>query len=214
MLDQLDHGHSALEYQGRHFNHVPYVVEKAMWAFLTRPDNIVRMETAASLDRAAIEALSDPLIAEFGIEIDQREVKQVIGHMVKQIMESRGYETERTLRITRPGLFTSGLGFRRMGTYRDRSTPITKEDRRARLSTVQGDAFGAWFDNQVRTAEGTVDLDRLAELVCQWDIEFPWKRCRKPGQLIVVARILMRKRVPPSEYDSEMVEVHHEMTGH
>ena len=109
---------------------------------------------------------------------------------------------------------TSGLGFRRMGTYRDRSTPITKEDRRARLSTVQGDAFGAWFDNQVRTAEGTVDLDRLAELVCKWDIEFPWKRCRNPGQLIVVARILMRKRVPPSGYDSEMMEVHHEMTGH
>ena len=71
---------------------------------------------------------------------------------------------------------------------------------------MQGDTFGAWFDSQVRTPDGTVDLDRLAELVCKWDIEFPWKRCRNPGQLIVVARILIRKRVPPSEYDSEMVE--------
>src|SRR5262249_9427851 len=150
----------------------------------------------------------------FGIEIDQREVKQVIGHMVKQIMECLGYEAERTLRITRPGLFTSGLAFRRAGTSRDRSVPITKEDRRARLSTVRGDAFGAWFDSQVRTADGTVDLDRLADLVRKWDIEVPCKTCRNPGQLIVVVRILMRKRVPASEYDSEMVKVHHEMTGH
>jgi hypothetical protein len=144
---------SGLEYQGRHFNHVSYIVERALWAFLTRPDNIVRMETATSLDRAAVEALSGPLIAEFGIEIDQREVKQVIGHMVKQIMESLGYEAERTLRITRPGLFTSGLAFRRIATSRDRSMPVTKEERRARLGTVQGDAFGAWFDSQVRTVE-------------------------------------------------------------
>src|SRR6516225_1739493 len=105
MLDQTDKVHlSALEYQARHFNHVSYVLERALWAFLTRPDNIVRMETTVSLERAAVEPLSDPLIAEFGIEIDQREVKQVIGHMVKQIMESLGYETERKLRITRAGL--------------------------------------------------------------------------------------------------------------
>jgi hypothetical protein len=204
---------SVLSYHSRHFNHVSYVLENALWAFLTRPDNIVRMETTASLDRAALEPLSDPLIAEFGIEIDQREVKQVIGHMVRQIMESLGYEAERTLRITRPGLFTSGLAFRRVGTSRDRSVPVTNEERRARLGIVQGDAFGAWFDKQVRTAAGTVDLDRLAELVCKWNIEFPWKRCRNPGQLIVAARILLRKGMPASEYESETAEVHHGMTG-
>src|SRR5262249_12332604 len=129
MLDKTDNVHlSALEYQARHFNHVSYVVERALWTFLTREDNIVRMETAASLERAAVEALSDPLIAEFGVEISQREVKQVIGHMVKQIMESLGYEVERTLRITRPGLFTSGLAFRRAGTSSCRSVLITMVD--------------------------------------------------------------------------------------
>jgi hypothetical protein len=202
MLDRTDYRKSylsALEYQGRHFNHVSYIIERALWAFLTRPDNLVRMETATSLERAAIEALSDPLITEFGIEIDQREVKQVIGHMVKQIMASLGYEAERTLRITRPGLFTSGLAFRRIGTSRDRSVPVTHEGRRARLSTVHGDAFGAWFDKQVRTENGSVDFDRLAKLVCRWNIEFPLKTCRNPGQLIMVARILLRKCVPASE---------------
>src|SRR6266700_6897509 len=44
MLDQVDHVHlSALEYQGRHFNHLSYIIERALWTFLTRPDNIVRM---------------------------------------------------------------------------------------------------------------------------------------------------------------------------
>src|SRR6266566_4968321 len=193
----------ALSYQSRQFNHASYAIEKAVWAFLTRPDNVIRMETATSVERAALEPLSDPLIAEFGIEVDQREVKQVIGHMVKQILESRGYEAERTLRITRPGLFTSGLAFRRIGTSRDRSAPVTKGERRARLSTVQGDAFGAWFDSQVRTADGTVDPDRLAELVCQWEIEYSWRKCRNPGQLTLVSRVLLRERVPPSEYESE-----------
>jgi hypothetical protein len=197
---------SVLAYDSRHFNHVSYAMERALWAFVTRPHNIIRMETAALLERASVEALSNPLIAEFGIEIDQGEIKQVIGHMVKQIMESLGYETERALRITRPSLFTSGLAFRRIGTSRDRSLPVTKEERQARLSTVQ-DAFGAWFDKQVRTVDGTVDLDRLAELVCKWDVEFPWKKSRNPGQLIVTARILLRKSVPPSEYETEEPEV-------
>ena len=197
-----------LKYQSRQFNHVTHAIEKAVWAFLTRAETIARMETATSMERAAVEALSDPLIAEFGIEIDQREVKQVIGHMVKQVMESLGYEAERTLRITRPGLFTSGLAFRRHGTLRDRSTPVTNEERRAKLNTVQPDAFGAWFDSQVRTADGTVDLDRLAELVCQWEIEYPWRKCRNPGQLTLVSRVLLRERVPPSEYEpSEEPEV-------
>ncbi len=199
----------ALSYQSRQFNHASYAIEKAVWAFLTRPDNVIRMETATSVERAALEPLSDPLIAEFGIEIDQREVKQVIGHMVKQVMESLGYEAERTLRITRPGLFTSGLAFRRTGTSRDRSAPVTKEERRARLSTVQGDAFGAWFDSQVRTGDGAVDPDRLAELVCQWNVEIPLKTKtrlktrRNFEQLVLTARILLRKFVPASEYESE-----------
>jgi hypothetical protein len=164
------------------------------------------METATSLDRAAVEALSHPLIAEFGIEIDQREVKQVIGHMVKQVMESLGYEAERTLRITRPGLFISGLAFQRAETSRDRSVPVTNEERRARLTRVQGDAFGAWLDKQVRTADGTVDLDRLAELVCKWNVEVSWKTCRNPGQLVVVTRVLLRKCIPVSEYEAETAE--------
>src|SRR5207248_1692311 len=114
----------------------------------------------------------------------------------------------RTLRITRPGLFTSGLAFRPAGTSRDRSVRITKEERRTSLSTVQPDAFGIWFDKQVRTENGSLDLDRLADLVCKWDIQFPWKKSRNPGQLIMTARILLRNRVPASEYEGETAEAH------
>jgi hypothetical protein len=195
-----------LSYDSQHFNHVLPVIDLALWAFLTRPDNIIRLETATSLDRAAVEALSDPLIAEFGMEIDQREVKQVIGHMVKQIMKSLGYEAERTLRITRPGLFTSGLAFRKIGTGRDRSVPVTKEERRARSRMVEGDEFSIWFENRVRKGDGTVDLDRLKELVCKWDIEFHWRRCQSIDELVITTRILLRKRVPASEYGGEVAD--------
>ena len=36
----------ALSYQSRQFNHASHSIEKAVWAFLTRPDNVIRMETA------------------------------------------------------------------------------------------------------------------------------------------------------------------------
>src|SRR6266571_4337163 len=65
-----------LSYQSRQFNHVSYAIEKALWAFLTRAENIAQIENVTAVERAAVEALSDPLIAEFGIEVDQREVKQ------------------------------------------------------------------------------------------------------------------------------------------
>lgn len=81
-----------LQYRPGHFNHCPPALERALWEFLRRPDNIVRVETATSLDRAAVEALSSALVAEYGVEISAREVKQAIGHMVRQVMEALGYE--------------------------------------------------------------------------------------------------------------------------
>jgi len=166
--------------EGRH-DHIKNVIQEALQEFLTRPENIARMEAAISVKRAALEVLSDPLIAEFGAEIDQLEVKQLIGYLVRRIMESRGYEVVGTLRITRPGnLFSRGLKFRRTSQSRD--------------------AFTRWFDDQVRAPDGTVDLDKLADLVNRWELEHPWKSCRNTNQLTLVARILLRKTVPESEY--------------
>ncbi len=167
--------------EGRH-DHIKNVIQEALREFLTRPENIAAMEAVSCVQGAAVEALSDPLIAEFGAEIDQLEVKQMIGYMVRQIMESRGYEAVGRRRIARPtSLFSCGLKYRRIGRSRD--------------------AFTRWFDEQVRAPDGIVDLDKLAELVKCWELEHPWKSCRNTNQLTLVARILLRKAVPESEYE-------------
>ncbi|MFH1215586.1 MAG: hypothetical protein V1706_03690 [Pseudomonadota bacterium] len=63
-----------------------------LWEFLNRKDNIVRMETATDLGRTAAEAISKKLLEEFGDDIKVNRVKQMIGHMIRQVMENRGYQ--------------------------------------------------------------------------------------------------------------------------
>ncbi len=68
----------------------------AIWDFLNLPENILRMETASYLLRPAAEALSPALLAQFGVGIAERRPKQMIGHMVRQIMEQNGHRLGRS----------------------------------------------------------------------------------------------------------------------
>lgn len=63
---------------------------EAIWAFLCQEDNIIRMETATYLSRPAIEPLSPFLLDRFGPSIRRDRIKQMMGHMVRQIMERQG----------------------------------------------------------------------------------------------------------------------------
>lgn len=86
---------------------------QALWEFLKRSDNLLRMQTATYLKRPAVEPLSEGLLAEFGYELGENGIKQMIGHMVGQIMKATGYELDaRGLRITTPGLFSVGARYR------------------------------------------------------------------------------------------------------
>ena len=67
-----------------------------LWKFLTSPNTLLRMDTATYLRRPACEAIQDELINEFEefTEGDNSKLiryKQMCGHMVRQIMEQRGY---------------------------------------------------------------------------------------------------------------------------
>ena len=75
-----------------------------LWSFLSETENIIRAETAADLRRTSVEALEKPLNEKFEhqfqniIDEDQKKcerkflrLKQMIGHMVGQIMTSQGY---------------------------------------------------------------------------------------------------------------------------
>lgn len=104
-----------LEYDSRHFRDVSEsALGKQLWPYLKLHDNLLRMETATALRRAAVEPLAQGFIRTFGPEISQDRLKQTIGHMVRQIMEALGYELDRQgLRISQPNLFTSGTRYKK-----------------------------------------------------------------------------------------------------
>jgi hypothetical protein len=65
---------------------------RRLWAKLNEEKSVWAMEVASKLRRPAVEPLGDDLLAEFGNVVRKRRIKQMIGHMARQIMEAHGYE--------------------------------------------------------------------------------------------------------------------------
>jgi hypothetical protein len=86
-----------------------------IWTWLWRDDNIVRMETAAYFDKVGVAPLQPRLLADFDPAfIQQDQIKQMIGRMVRQIMEHHGYEWAGSGFKVSPGdLFTTGSKYRK-----------------------------------------------------------------------------------------------------
>ncbi len=172
-----------------------------LWAFLRHPHNVIRMETATQLDRAAVEPLADGLVDMFGDQARDDRTKQMVGHMVRQIMEALGYEIDRSgLRITRPSLFTSGATYRRPGRG-ERAMKITREQREAWVRNTRTSAFNVWLDEQVKHPDGTLDLDKLHAVAESYGIEKRYDRLN-PGQQRMNIGLLLRKRVPAEIYET------------
>ncbi len=83
---------------------------QALWDFLNAPETVQRMETASYLGRPAVEPLSPFLLKRFGPAVKRVRIKQMIGHMARQVMEARGYRLDRSnVKISRNGnIFASG----------------------------------------------------------------------------------------------------------
>lgn len=84
-----------------------------LWKLLNNSENIIRMETATYLSKPAVEPLSPILSANFGVWASEDRSKQMTGHMVRQIMEARGYFMDRSnVRITSmDNIFVSGTRY-------------------------------------------------------------------------------------------------------
>ena len=177
-------------------------VGEALWEFLRRPENVVRMHTATELERAAVEPLSAGLVAEFGPEIGEDRTKQMIGHMVRQIMEATGYELDRHgLRIARNGLFTSGARYRRVGESEGRRTArITPEHRRAWAERTAKSPFNRWLDQQACGEDGSLDLEKLYEVAREYGVEERFERLT-PGQQRMHIGAMLRTRVSSEVYE-------------
>lgn len=82
-----------------------------MWEFLNEHENIIRMETACELGRPAVEAVASRLINKFVNELkdNNHRIKQMIGHMVRQIMERQGFQLDsQNMKVRTGGLFSKG----------------------------------------------------------------------------------------------------------
>ncbi|TGS19057.1 hypothetical protein EN852_001665 [Mesorhizobium sp. M2E.F.Ca.ET.209.01.1.1] len=175
---------------------------KELWSFLKHRDNLIRMETATLLDRAAVEPLAAGLVAEFGEEVSDDRVKQMIGHMVRQVMAAMGYETDRSaLRITRPSLFTSGTTYRPAGSGPREAMKITKEQRDAWIKNTKNSAFNTWLNKQVRDENGVLLLEQLYAVARKYGIEKRYDNLN-PGQQRMNIGVQLRKLVDPKEYES------------
>ena len=85
-----------------------------LWSYLQRPALILAMEVATKLHRPAVEAIGEDLIREFGDSVRERRIKQMIGHMVRQLLESRGYALDAQRVLVRfDELFSTGSRYRR-----------------------------------------------------------------------------------------------------
>lgn len=83
-----------------------------LWIFLNSNENQIRFEMAAKFGRPAVEAVEDLLYINFGEQIIDLRVKQMIGHMIKQIMEFRGYRADANGILTKnKEIFKSGTRY-------------------------------------------------------------------------------------------------------
>lgn len=86
-----------------------------LWRFLNLRENIVRLETATDLHHPATAGISRGLVLNFGVEVMPLRVRQMIGHMVAQIMADRGYVVEKyNVSISRSQLFSKGKRYRKL----------------------------------------------------------------------------------------------------
>ena len=67
------------------------------------------METATYLSRPAAEPLSPILFSNLATRSDKDRVDKITGHMIRQVLEDRGYRVDRSnVRISRDGNIFTG----------------------------------------------------------------------------------------------------------
>jgi len=82
---------------------------QALWAFLNQKECIIRMGAVSEVRRPAVEGVSRLLLKEFGNEVRTDRHKQMIGHMIRQILEKNGYRfSSHNVKVRFGNLFSKG----------------------------------------------------------------------------------------------------------
>jgi hypothetical protein len=83
-----------------------------IWAFLNRPEVIEMLEEASRSDKPALEGIAQAMADE--VFYGQR--KQMVGHMVRQILEAQGWEHDHygeKVEAVEVKIFTTASRYRR-----------------------------------------------------------------------------------------------------
>ena len=86
-----------------------------LWAFVNQDVAVARLEVASDLGHAAVAGIGKLLLEGFPNDVTEDRVKQMIGHMVRQVMESRGYRIEEQHVAVPTPLFATGSRYRYVG---------------------------------------------------------------------------------------------------
>ena len=84
-----------------------------LWQFLNEDLTVARLETATDLAKPAVFGIEEQLLHRFDNVVADDRVKRMIGHMVRQIMESKGYRIERRDVTIGSALFSKGTRYGR-----------------------------------------------------------------------------------------------------
>ena len=89
------------------------VLGRNLWQFLNEDRIVAAMETATDLGKPAVTGIEEQLLHRFGEDVLGDRVKQMIGHMVRQVLEARGYQIERRDVFIGSALFSKGTRYSR-----------------------------------------------------------------------------------------------------
>lgn len=64
---------------------------RALWEYLNEPETIIRLERASELGQPALKKMGRRILDRFGEQVRENTIKQMLGHMVRQILEPRGF---------------------------------------------------------------------------------------------------------------------------
>jgi hypothetical protein len=147
-----------------------------IWAFLTEDENVARLETASQLGKPAVEGIEEHLLAEFREEVLADRVKQMVGHMVRQILEQRDWVLDQADVKVQSVPFTKAARYRRpdwitFHAFRNTSDPrdvvITDRRQNAQLPADARWAYYATFASPLKAsvAFGVNDIRQLRQHV-------------------------------------------------
>lgn len=147
-----------------------------IWTFLTRAENVARLETASELGKPAVEGIEEQLLAEFREDVLADRVKQMIGHMVRQILERRDWVLDQSEVKVQSVPFTKAARYRRpdwftFHAFRNSSDPrdvvITNRRQNAPLPSDVRWTYYATFASPLKAAIafGVRDMRQLRQQV-------------------------------------------------